>query len=173
PSKKSQRPATPLSRPRRTSEENEKEAPAQADEKAGGPVRRGRPIDSRRRASAEERSRQYLKERTEEGHMRAGRTPPSQASDARRSAPHREIDTSIRDMPLTEDAKLLSQPGGRLDDFTQTDPWRVLRIMGEFIEGFDVLATLEKGVAIFGSARTGPDDPMYQAAQETATLLAK
>ena len=44
--------------------------------------------------------------------------------------------------------------------------------MGEFIEGFDVLAKVQKGVAFFGSARTGPDDPMYQAAQETARLLA-
>jgi uncharacterized protein (TIGR00730 family) len=86
---------------------------------------------------------------------------------------HREIDTSIRTFPsVTEDAKLLQQPDKR-DDFTQTDPWRVLRIMGEFIEGFDTLASLGKGVTIFGSARTGPDDPMYQAAQETARILSK
>ena len=52
------------------------------------------------------------------------------------------------------------------------DPWRVFRIMGEFVEGFDELATLSRGIAIFGSARTGSDDPDYQAAQETAALLA-
>jgi uncharacterized protein (TIGR00730 family) len=45
--------------------------------------------------------------------------------------------------------------------------------MGEFIEGFDVLSDVDKGVSIFGSARTGPDDPMYQAAVETARLLAE
>ena len=48
-----------------------------------------------------------------------------------------------------------------------------MRIMGEFIEGFDNLAHVEKGVSIFGSARTHPDDPQYQAAQEVARLLAE
>ena len=92
----------------------------------------------------------------------------------RTSGAHRVVDTAIRDaIVLTEDAKLLMQPDRRQGDFTQTDPWRVLRIMGEIIEGFDVLAKVEKGVAFFGSARTGPDDPMYQAAQETARLLAE
>ena len=45
--------------------------------------------------------------------------------------------------------------------------------MGEFIEGFDKLAAVDRGVTIFGSARTGPDDPQYIAAQETAQLLAQ
>ena len=58
-------------------------------------------------------------------------------------------------------------------DFTRTDPWRVMRIMGEFVEGFDNLATVTKGVTIFGSARTDPEDPQYEAAQETARLLAE
>src|ERR1041385_3078623 len=62
-----------------------------------GRIPRERRIDPQRRASAEEASRQYLKERTEEGHLRAGRTPPSQSSGARTSGAHREIDTSIRD----------------------------------------------------------------------------
>jgi uncharacterized protein (TIGR00730 family) len=138
-----------------------------------GRIPNSRRIDPARRASAEQRSRQYLKERTEEGHLKAGRLPPSQLSDARTSGARLALDTSIRDYyGLTEDAKLLRQPA-RGDDFTKTDPWRVLRIMGEFIEGFDVLSSIDKGVTIFGSARTGPDDPMYQAAQETAQLLAK
>jgi uncharacterized protein (TIGR00730 family) len=58
-------------------------------------------------------------------------------------------------------------------DFTRTDPWRVMRIMGEFIEGFDELASIEKGVSVFGSARTPPDDPQYTAALETSRLLAE
>ena len=70
----------------------------------------------------------------------------------------------------TQDEKLLESP--RPDEFTHTDPWRVFRIMGEFVEGFDELATLSRGIAIFGSARTKPDDPDYQAAQETGALLA-
>ena len=69
----------------------------------------------------------------------------------------------------TQDEQLLESP--RADEFTHTDPWRVFRIMGEFVEGFDELATLSRGIAIFGSARTKPDDPNYQAAQETAALL--
>jgi uncharacterized protein (TIGR00730 family) len=70
----------------------------------------------------------------------------------------------------TQDEQLLESP--RPDGFTHTDPWRVFRIMGEFVEGFDELATLSRGIAIFGSARTQPDDPDYKAAQETGALLA-
>src|SRR5207247_12607 len=58
-------------------------------------------------------------------------------------------------------------------DFTLTDPWRVFRIMSEFVEGFDELSHIPPSVAIFGSARTRPEDPLYQAAVETARLLAK
>jgi uncharacterized protein (TIGR00730 family) len=57
-------------------------------------------------------------------------------------------------------------------DFTMTDPWRVLRIMSEFVSGFDVLAHVPPSVAIFGSARTSIDNPYYEAATETARLLA-
>lgn len=70
----------------------------------------------------------------------------------------------------TQDEQLLESP--RPDEFTHTDPWRVFRIMGEFVEGFDELATLTRGIAIFGSARTPADDPDYKAAQETGALLA-
>ena len=72
---------------------------------------------------------------------------------------------------VTQDEQLLETP--RLDEFTHTDTWRVFRIMGEFVEGFDELATVTRGVAIFGSARTPADNPFYAAAQETAALLAK
>src|SRR5881275_2031943 len=58
-------------------------------------------------------------------------------------------------------------------DFTITDPWRVLRIMSEFVYGFDALAHVPPCVTIFGSARTSPDDPSYAAAVETARSLAK
>jgi len=70
----------------------------------------------------------------------------------------------------TQDEQLLESP--RPDEFTRTDTWRVFRIMGEFVQGFEELATITRGVAIFGSARTPPDDPEYKAAQETAALLA-
>jgi uncharacterized protein (TIGR00730 family) len=45
--------------------------------------------------------------------------------------------------------------------------------MGEFVEGFDELATLTRGISIFGSARTPPNDPVYKAAEETAALLSR
>ena len=70
----------------------------------------------------------------------------------------------------TQDEQLLESP--RPDEFTHTDPWRVFRIMGEFVEGFDELAALSQGIAIFGSARTRSDDADYKAAQETGALLA-
>ncbi len=72
--------------------------------------------------------------------------------------------------PVTQDEQLLETPRQQ-DEFTHTDTWRVFRIMGEFVEGFDDLATVMRGVSIFGSARTSPDDPQYAAARETAALL--
>src|SRR6478672_11295785 len=71
----------------------------------------------------------------------------------------------------TQDEQLLESP--RPDEFTHTDTWRVFRIMGEFVEGFDELATLTRGISIFGSARSKSDDPDYKAAQETAALLSR
>src|SRR5438270_2286843 len=132
----------------------------------------GKKLNPEVMASAEQKALEGLKQRTEEGHLKAGRTPPSQQTAARRSGGTRMIDDSIRAAPVTEDEKLLQQPGPRVD-FTRTDPWRVMRIMGEFIEGFDTLASVDKAVTIFGSARIGPDDPHYYAAVETARLLAE
>ncbi|HVZ77448.1 MAG TPA: TIGR00730 family Rossman fold protein [Gemmatimonadaceae bacterium] len=111
-----------------------------------------------------------MRERTEAGHIAAGRTPPTKAP--RSSGSRRKVDEDLRDLPMTEDQKLLQAPG-TADDFTRTDPWRVLRITGEIIEGFDALAHVNKGVTIFGSARTHPNDPQYEAAREVARLLAQ
>src|SRR2546423_4042754 len=71
----------------------------------------------------------------------------------------------------TQDEQLLETP--KHDEFTHTDTWRVFRIMGEFVEGFDDLAHISRGVAIFGSARTPQDHPQYNVARETAALLAR
>lgn len=76
----------------------------------------------------------------------------------------------------TEDRNLLSwTPKARAEAaaFTHTDQWRVLRIISEFVEGFDSLAEIGPAVSIFGSARTGADDPMYAAAEHVAGLIAK
>jgi uncharacterized protein (TIGR00730 family) len=70
----------------------------------------------------------------------------------------------------TEDERLLA-PRHR-PAFLDSDPWRSLRILSEFVEGFDALAGIGKAVTIFGSARTTSDDPYYAKAQELAGLLA-
>lgn len=71
----------------------------------------------------------------------------------------------------TEDEQLLVGPRMVPLPFTETDPWRVMRILGEFIEGFDALAQLQKAVTIFGSARVRPGDPQYETAVVVARLL--
>jgi len=85
----------------------------------------------------------------------------------RRSGPRR--------LGPTEDERLFSvpHPGERRRAVMSSDPWRVLRIMGEFVEGFDTLASVHSGVTFFGSARTKPDDPYYRAATETAKRFAQ
>jgi uncharacterized protein (TIGR00730 family) len=69
----------------------------------------------------------------------------------------------------TEDERLLQSP--ILPDAFGRDAWRVFRIMGEFVEGFEEMGDIGMGVSIFGSARTRADDPMYRACVETARLL--
>jgi uncharacterized protein (TIGR00730 family) len=134
----------------------------------------GKKLDLKALASVERAALEGVRARQDEGHLLAGRTPPSQLRDnSRRSGAVRLVEESIRDRPpITEDEKLLQETGPQID-FTRTDPWRVLKIMSELIEGFDTLAGIEKGVSVFGSARTGPDDPQYRAAEETARLLAR
>ena len=71
----------------------------------------------------------------------------------------------------TEDERFLAPLVCRRPVFTDTDPWRVFRIMGEFVGGFDTLARIGPAVTIFGSARTQPGDPLYESAVEAARLL--
>ncbi|QNP70389.1 TIGR00730 family Rossman fold protein [Streptomyces roseirectus] len=61
----------------------------------------------------------------------------------------------------TTDQRLLDAGGP--SDWVHTDPWRVLRIQSEFIEGFGTLAELPPAISVFGSARTKPDSPEYEA----------
>jgi hypothetical protein len=57
--------------------------------------------------------------------------------------------------------------------FIKEDPWRIFRIMAEFVDSFEALSQLGPGVTVFGSARTSPRDPYYLAAVELAKGLAK
>jgi hypothetical protein len=71
----------------------------------------------------------------------------------------------------TEDEKLLERRPTA--DFLETDPWRALRILAEFVEGFDAMAKVGPAVTVFGSARTRPDDPVYEAARTIGRRLAE
>jgi uncharacterized protein (TIGR00730 family) len=71
----------------------------------------------------------------------------------------------------TTDQRLLDRRGQ--SDWVHTDPWRVMRIQAEFVEGFGLLAELGVAVSIFGSARTKPDTPEYDLAVDIAQGLVK
>jgi hypothetical protein len=71
----------------------------------------------------------------------------------------------------TTDQRLLDSRGPT--EWVHTDPWRVLRIQSEFVEGFGLLAELPAAVSVFGSARTPVDHPEYAAAQQLGGALAR
>jgi uncharacterized protein (TIGR00730 family) len=71
----------------------------------------------------------------------------------------------------SEDRQLLQAKPYADTAFLETDAWRALRIMGEFIDGFDALARLGQAISVFGSARTPVDDPMYAAARRLGRRL--
>ncbi|NGO80555.1 TIGR00730 family Rossman fold protein [Streptomyces sp. YC504] len=63
--------------------------------------------------------------------------------------------------PDTTDRRLLDTEGD--SEWVHTDPWRVMRIQSEFVEGFGALAELPSAISVFGSARTPADTPEYEA----------
>jgi uncharacterized protein (TIGR00730 family) len=128
----------------------------------------GKPVDSEQIATAGERAVVGTMKRISEGIRASGEFAAQPDEILQRSA----NDDAIGDFSwaLTEDERLLTL-GGPYSDFRSTDPWRVMRITSEFVEGFDKLAGIEKGVSIFGSARTRPDDPQYLQAVEVGRLL--
>jgi len=71
----------------------------------------------------------------------------------------------------TTDQRLLDSRGR--PDWLHTDPWRVLRIQSEFVEGFGLLAELGPAVSVFGSARTKPNTADYPAARDLGAALAR
>jgi uncharacterized protein (TIGR00730 family) len=75
------------------------------------------------------------------------------------------------DSGTTTDQRLLDSRGP--SEWVHTDPWRVLRIQAEFVEGFGALAELGPAISVFGSARTGPDEPSYALAVEAGRKLAE
>jgi uncharacterized protein (TIGR00730 family) len=111
------------------------------------------------------------------------RLPPATAQLAREQAPeghrparekHRGPVTLRRGQAVegsTTDQRLLDSRGP--SDWVHTDPWRVLRIQSEFIEGFGLLAELPKAVSVFGSARVPPGSPEYADAERLGAALAR
>lgn len=98
--------------------------------------------------------------------MSNSRNKKSQKADS-----SRPINQAARMKRPTQDEQLFESPGTRPPHFTETDTWRVLRIMGEFTSGFEALAEVSPAISIFGSARVKPENPQYQAAVDTARLL--
>jgi uncharacterized protein (TIGR00730 family) len=76
-----------------------------------------------------------------------------------------------RRMGMTEDEALLQRPVR--PEFLDSDPWRSLRILSEFVEGFDALAEVGPAVSVFGSARTRTNHRYYRQARELGRMLAK
>jgi hypothetical protein len=76
-----------------------------------------------------------------------------------------------RNESTTTDQRLLDSRGR--GDWVHTDPWRVLRIQAEFVEGFGMLAELPRAVTVFGSARTPRDHPEYAVGRALGTALAE
>jgi uncharacterized protein (TIGR00730 family) len=73
--------------------------------------------------------------------------------------------------PTTTDQRLLDRRGP--SDWVHTDPWRVMRIQAEFVEGFGLLAELGPAVSVFGSARTARGSSEYETAERIASGLAQ
>jgi uncharacterized protein (TIGR00730 family) len=93
-------------------------------------------------------------------------------SNARRV--RRQGPVTLRDKQVpatTTDQRLLDRRG--LSDWVHTDPWRVMRIQAEFVEGFGLLAELGMAVSVFGSARSKPGTPEYELATDIAAGLTR
>jgi uncharacterized protein (TIGR00730 family) len=71
----------------------------------------------------------------------------------------------------TTDQRLLDTRGA--SDWVHTDPWRVLRIQAEFVEGFGLLSEVPRAVCVFGSARTATDAPEYAVGEQLGAALAR
>ena len=102
-------------------------------------------------------------------HQRARTSPGEWNDDRRQTGP---VTLRRSKVPrTTTDQRLLD--ADQRSDWLHADPWRVMRIQSEFVEGFGALAELGPAAAVFGSARTRPDDPAYALGVEVGRLLAE
>jgi uncharacterized protein (TIGR00730 family) len=100
---------------------------------------------------------------------RAARDPQESGPAERLNGPVLRRRQQIR--TETTDQRLLDRRGP--SDWLHTDPWRVLRIQSEFVEGFGLLAELPRAVSVFGSARTTPSHPEYATGLALGAALAR
>jgi uncharacterized protein (TIGR00730 family) len=91
--------------------------------------------------------------------------PPRVAREPRTTEDEELLNRSVPSLPTATAPELAA--------FTHTDPWRVLRIQGEFVHGINSLADVGAAVAVFGSARFGAETPLYAAARELGAKLAE
>ncbi|MDO5663137.1 MAG: TIGR00730 family Rossman fold protein [Brachybacterium sp.] len=106
-------------------------------------------------------------------------TAPTQDAGAVESAPQSDHRDEYRKGPITlrgaqrpsetTDQRLLDTQES--SDWLHTDPWRVMRIQAEFVEGFGALAELGPAISIFGSARTPVDHPDYRLTEDIARAI--
>jgi uncharacterized protein (TIGR00730 family) len=89
--------------------------------------------------------------------------PPSEKYRGRTRLRRGQVQTSTTDQRLLD--------GRGVTDWVHTDPWRVLRIQTEFVEGFGTLAELGPAISVFGSARTSPDEPDYKTGEVLGKAL--
>ena len=108
-------------------------------------------------------------------------TNPPPTPPAAHDVPNVSLSRTARMGEKTEDELLLTRPKHKTPvarvqaqgEFTHGDPWRVLRIQGEFVHAFDSLAEVAAAVTVFGSARIDESDPMYAAARDLGARLAR
>jgi uncharacterized protein (TIGR00730 family) len=97
--------------------------------------------------------------------------PPTTRRAGRTSVTPKASQMLQGDTHATEDERLLERRPSPA--FLDTDPWRALRILSEFVEGFDAMARVGPAVTIFGSARTTAGSPLYEQSRTIARRLAE
>ncbi|WP_324652415.1 TIGR00730 family Rossman fold protein [Georgenia sp. H159] len=97
---------------------------------------------------------------------------PPHVRDGRDADVYRKGPVSLRGAQIpeeTSDERLLAKDGDA--EWVHSDPWRVMRIQSEFVEGFGALAELGPAISVFGSARSGPDSAAYRMGEEVGRRL--
>jgi uncharacterized protein (TIGR00730 family) len=144
---------------------------ARSPRRSKTPAKTSKVLDRAALRQIEWQAMDHAAARADEGQRMAGRGKAG--IQAKGAVLQVRVDDAIRDpQPTTEDQRLLDVVREQ-DDFRREDVWRVLRMQGELVEGIDALGDVTRAVSIFGSARTAPGDRYYEAARETARLLAR